>query len=464
MFVPYVSLTKAFVWDGSTHTEITRAVGGDYSAGETRDWNGTMLGGVAVFNNGVDVPQFWATASIGVRLANLTNWPAGLRAKVVRAFGPYLVAINITDGGASYPHLVEWSHPADPGSVPSSWDYTDPTKDAGRNDLPDVNSGVLVEMLPLQSAMYLYKENAIWRMTRIPGRFIFDFKTFLETVGVLAPRCVAATGDGLRHVVATQDDIIWHNGNTQGSILDRKQKKRLFNEIDTTNYRNSFMFDNPRYSEMYFCYPGPGQVHPDRALVMNYAKFPNWVLTEMDGVTFRNAYSGNIEAATNETWDSGSGSWDEDVEPWSSLIRRRVVLCSPSNTRFYNFDKSGTRDGAAFVATLQREGLSVIGKKRDGSPIVDHEVEKMIKRLWPKVSGGPIRIRIGMQQVVDGPTQWGEYGDFDPSAGVVWDPDIPMSGRATAIEFTSTPTSPNAAFRLDGYKVELEPLGSFHVV
>src|SRR4051812_32315763 len=56
----YTSLTKAYVYDGSSHTDITRAVGGNYGATGALDWNGTILGGIPILNNGIDVPQYWS--------------------------------------------------------------------------------------------------------------------------------------------------------------------------------------------------------------------------------------------------------------------------------------------------------------------------------------------------------------------------------------------------------------------
>src|SRR5678815_1969437 len=118
----YTSLAKAAVYDGTTHTDITRTVGGDYGATQTYQWNGTILGGIPILNNGIDVPQFWSPQTVATKLVALTNWPATYRTMVMRAFGPFLVAFNIQVAGTSFPHRVLWSHPADPGSVPASWD------------------------------------------------------------------------------------------------------------------------------------------------------------------------------------------------------------------------------------------------------------------------------------------------------------------------------------------------------
>ena len=206
----YTSLTKAYVYDGATHTDITRTVGGDYTAAATEDWNGTLLGGIPILNDGSDVPQFWATQSVGTKLANLTNWPAALRAKVIRAFGPFLVGFSLIDSGNALPHTAQWSHPAVPGAVPSSWDYTNTTLDAGRKDFPDVQSGILQDALPFGQTMFVYKESSTWKMRFIGGRFIFDFgeSAWLTTSGILAARCVCNTSDGTKQVVVTQDDII----------------------------------------------------------------------------------------------------------------------------------------------------------------------------------------------------------------------------------------------------------------
>lgn len=453
----WASLTRIYAYDGATHDNITRAVGGDYNAGETRNWNGTILGGIPIFNNGVDVPQFRANMTAGTKFADLTNWPGNLRARVIRAFGPYLMAFGLTEAAVVKPHTILWSHPADPGSIPSSWDSTDPTKDAGRKDLEDVNSGIIIDALPLSSAMYIYKGTATWRALTIGGRFIFDFKPFLTTSGILAPRCVALTGDGKKHCVVTQDDMIWHDGNRTISILDDRQRTRLFGEIDTLNFTNSFLFCNPLASEMWFCYPTQGNTNPNKALIWNYKEGgEKGVISFADGITFRNAAVGDIEGDSDELWSDGTDEWDEDTGPWSEFSRRRVVLAGADASKFYNMDKGSARDGVSFTQTLQREGLSIIGRKRTGQWIEDHQRRKLLGRLWPKVTGSSINIRLGSAELVDGPVTWGPSVLFDPTVKNAADND-PISGAALAIEFSNASKS----WRLDGYKMDLMLLGNF---
>lgn len=460
----YVSLTKGYVYDGSGHTNITRQtamVDVDYTAAETKNWNGTVLGGIPILNNNNDIPQYWATPSIATKLANLPHWDSNIRALCIRAVGPYLVALNITDGGSAFPHQVLWSHPADPGSVPSSWDFTDPAVDAGLNELPDVNSGIILDGLTLKGSLYIYKEGAVWRMTPIGGRYVFKFETMLETAGILAQRCVAATGDGKYHVFLSQDDLVRHNGVEAVGLLSARMKKTLFNKIDTTNFGTSFVFCNPTYDEIWVCYPSAGATHADSALIWNYKTGEFGACTEADGITFRNAQVGVTTKDDLETWDTAVGSWNTDIAAWSTLQRRRVLLCAPDSTKFLLLDEGALRDGVAFEGLLQRTGLSVLGRDRQGNWINDFEVWKLFSRVWMKLRGEPVEVRVGVQKLVDGDISWDAAKTFSPTSmsgpasGMTVDKIA--SGRALALEIRGT----GGFFSLDGYKVDVQPMGQF---
>lgn len=447
----YTSLTKAYAYDGTTHADITRD-SADYAASATQNWNKTIFGGIPILNNGTDVPQMWTPQTIATKLADLSNWPTSTRARIVRSFGPYLIAFNITESGSAFPHRVQWSHPADPGSVPSSWDYTDPTLDAGIKDLEDVQSGVIVDALPLQSTMFIYKQGSIWKMRTIGGRFIFSFETFVGTVGALAPRCVCVTGDGLKHVVVTQDNIVWHDGSTVQSILDDRMRNEVFSELDSSNFETSFLFCNPAYNEVWFCYPNQGATQPNVAIVWNYK---TGAITKHDGIAFRNAEVGDIENALDEDWDSDEEEWDDDDTLWSEISRHKVILAGTDATKIFVLDQGNLRDGVPFTGTLQREGLAVLGRKRNGEWIVDFEAVKMFRRLWPKIQGGEITVRVGSQMTVGGAISWSAPIIFRPDTQVTCDFN-PISGRALAIEFAS-----ESQWRMDGYKADIVKTGGF---
>jgi hypothetical protein len=459
----YTSLTKAYAYDGVTHAEITRTSGGNYGANATDNWNGVVFGGIPILNDGVDVPQAWiGTYSLALKLVALPNWPGTLRAAIMRNFGSYLIGFNIIDSGVNYPHLVQWSNPAQPGSVPTSWNYGDPTVEGGRKDLPDVNSGIILEAKQLQNTMFIYKERSIWKMTFIGGTFIFQFDTFLEDVGILAPRCVCMDITGTKHVVVTQDDIITHNGNTPESILTDRQRITLFNSINKDAAQVSFLFNNKAKDEIWFCYPEAGQLQVTRALIWN-AKGGKGAISYASGITFRNAILGDLQGVSAETWaDNPAEVWDTETGPWSQILRQKIVLCSPDNTKFYQLDSGTTRDGVTFAPVLQREDLGVIGMKRDGTLINDFKQMKMVDSVWPKIDGVPIRLRVGFRDVVKGPLTWQDYTTFNPASDLwvstIVNESLPGCGKAISIEFSNTTSDP---WRLDGYSMNIEVISPF---
>lgn len=448
----YASLHKILAYDGNSHFDITRTTdGATYSAPDAAALQGTILAGIPIINNGVDVPQFWGAYASATHMANLTNWPSTLRTKIIRSFGPYLLALNLTDNSVLKPNDVRWSAPANPGSLPPTWDITDVTQNAGQVSLPDVDSGQIVDGLQLQGKFYVYKENSCWRFRNIGGQFIFDEDAFLETIGLLSPRCVAITGDGQRHIFVGSDNIYSHDGNSAKPLLDKKTKRYLFNQIDVSNFTKSFLFVNAERNEAWFCYPGQGSSVPTRRLMINY----NTLATSEGDVDYQHAAIGTVQTSDSETWASVTGTWEDDTLPWNASQRRKLVLSKPTATKFEQFDLGASRDGATFTGLIQRTSLGVVGRNRKtGDWIEDFEVRKMCHRIWPKMSGGPVQIRMGGQDVPNGPVAWSAMQTFDPSTQKYC--DITSEGAALAIEISGT-----TSWKLDGYKLDLVTLGRF---
>ena len=135
VFWLYMGLAKGYtVQQSGTHSDITRAAG-DYTGAATDKWNGGVLGGIPVITNGVDAPQSWSPVSASQQLIDLPNWPANTSCRIIRPFKNFLVAFNITLSSTVSPYKIKWSNPADPGSVPSSWDHPDATKDPVYRDV-----------------------------------------------------------------------------------------------------------------------------------------------------------------------------------------------------------------------------------------------------------------------------------------------------------------------------------------
>lgn len=436
----YFSLTAAYVYEGGVHTLIGRAASA-YTATAYRQWNGCLLAGIPIFNNGIDKPQYWSTLSVGTRLVDLVNWTATLRAKIIRAFGPFLVALNLNDNGTLLPQSIQWSHPADPGTVPTSWDYTSATVDAGRTHLTDVKGGEIHDALLLGDILVIYKSNSTHTLRYVGGTNVMS-PSKLRDSGILAPRCACLIDSGTKHFVVSQDNALIHAGSqTVAYPWEAKNRRYLFNDMDTTNYVNAFAYDDPDFHEACFAYPSSGQTYPNKEIFFNY-KNGQQGFRDFDGTTVD---SGDYTDSTGTQWNNLSGSWDSQTSQWSTSSRRRLLYGAPALTKI--FAKNVGYAFGAFTPTvfLERTGLVLV---KDG---VEYTNRKLLKRIWPKYRGSAsLYVRLGAQEETDSTVTWQSRKLYDPAQKYL---DFEAVGRLPAVRFEVEGNMPG---QLEGYDLEFE--------
>jgi len=267
----YTGLAAVYAFDaGAASSDITRAAGA-YTGTVDDKWTATYLHGIGILNNGVDEPQVWKTPATATLLTDMNaevgTWTAGDSCRTIRAFGNYLVALDVTKSSTRHAQMVKWSHPAASGSMPSSWDETDATKDAGEQIISRT-PGALVDCLPLGNANILYKEDSVHAMNFIGGGFIFGFNELFDSFGLMAPDAVAAFPG--HHFVATFDDILVHNGVQAKSVIDSVNRRWLFNNIEFTAIQRSHVYHYKSRAEMWFNFVLDGGTTADMAYIYNY--------------------------------------------------------------------------------------------------------------------------------------------------------------------------------------------------
>lgn len=391
----YMSLTKAYaVSNAGTHYNITRAAG-DYTATADTKWTGGALTGFLIFNNANDVPQSW-NGDTGTAAANLANWNSNWKCKAIRPLRNFLVALNITKTSTTYPVMVKWSHAADPGTLPSSWDEADATKFAGEQDIGDAD-GVLVDLVPLSDLGVIYSTNSYHAMQYIGGTYVWRFTKLSGQAGALSQNCVVRYPGG--HLVLTQGDVVIHNGGEPTSIVESRIKRNLFNSLDTTNYARSFVVHNHGRSEVWICIPESGQSSCTKAYVWNYAQ-NSWGVRDLTTATCGN--DGPLAVSQAATWADLTGTWDTFTWTWDrgtiDPSKRRLVLGSVG-TKLYVVDSATSYDGSNPPMYVERTGLSL------GRP----DRVKLIKAIYPRVDaaqGMTLNVRIGGSLTADGPYTW----------------------------------------------------------
>jgi hypothetical protein len=455
--------SKVYAFNSATHSDISQA--GDYNVTNYRDWNGVVFQGTPIINPGSDVPQLWSSLNLGTDLVDLTNWPATYRAKVLGVYKNYLVALGLTEGSDVFPHRVRWSDVAGPGEVPGSWDDTDPSVDAGATELSDVDSGIIIDGLQLRDLYVIYKNESTWLMRFSGGTDVMEFADILHVSGILAPRCRSALvlpkrGDSgaatAVHFLHNGIDLGYFDGQDFSTVVYGTNKKFLVGDIDSVNYQNSFTFINKTADEAWFCYPQAGSVDPNVACVWNY---------QQNTVTFRDflgvhANSGPVESAGASTWATAMGTWaDAAGAVWQEGARRKTVVADRANTLFRQIDTGTAFNGTPISTFLERTGIAIDGQDRQGNPKVNFENRKIISRVWPKITGGRVRVSLGATDIIGNEPSYvtpdnGNIGIFTP--GTDQYVDVVNQGRLLALKFEGIDGD---HWELEGYDIDVAPLG-----
>jgi hypothetical protein len=448
----YASLTKIYavtITAGSpVHTNLTRQTAGndvDYAA-TANSWTSTVIGGIPILNAGnvVDVPQQWDLNTANNFVA-LSNWPASTYCKSMRSFRSFLVALNITKTSTNYPYMVKWSHPADPGAVPSSWDHTDPAVDAGEFDLAD-GYDQIIDGLALRDSLIIYKEHSVWRLDFTGGAFVHRAQKVLGMSGAMNRNCIVEI-DGY-HIVLTTNDIVIHDGNQSYSILDKMTRRWLFQHIDVDETHRCFVFKNPFYNEAFICFASVGASTCDTAIVYNYKD---------KTVSFRtlpnihHANYGQIDNSLTGSWAADSDPWSSDLTLWDGpdqVPNTSRVMLGSADTKLYMLDAASSFNGVAPEGYLERQGLSF------DSP----EQIKLVRSVRPRITGNvgdTVTVKIGSQ---NDPYETPTYTTMTHTIGSTVANNCLVAGRYISVRF-ETDTAYN--WRLDSYDLDVVTKGNW---
>jgi hypothetical protein len=427
----------------AVHTNLTRQTAGadvNYS-GTQNAWTSTTLSGIPILNPGniTDPPQRW-NLDIAGKFVALDNWPANTYCKVMRAYKNFLVALNVTKAGTNYGFMVKWSHPADPGSVPASWDPADATKDAGEIDLAE-GGDAIVDGLQLRDSFMIYKESSVWRMDFIGGSYVMRFQKVLGVSGAMNRNCIVEI-DGL-HFVLTGSDVVVHDGQSATSILDKQARRALFQDMDTSYTDRAFVFKNPFMNEVFVCYASIGSSVPDKALVWNYK---DRTVSYRTIPNLNHANYGTVDNTLNGSYDSDSDPVDSDLTLYNGpdfTPNAAKVLMASADAKLYMLDSSASFDGAMPAAYLERRGLSF------GEP----ESIKVVRGIRPRIvgsTGQTVSVQIGAS---DDPFTDPVYGaTMTHTIGSTISNDCFVSGRYIAVRFS---TGTGYQWRLDSYDLDV---------
>jgi len=462
----YPGSATAWATDGDAHAALNSA-GVAFSMSDNVGWNGGVIGGLAVINNGVDEPQVW-TPSLSNTLKPLqydgsagTTWAtasAGPLAQVIRPFKQFLVALDITENAVRNPRKIWWSHPAEPGTEPYTWDYNKTEYDAGQLELAETTD-LLVDCLPLRDDNIIYKTGSTWRMSYIGGNQIFRLRREFD-FGAISDRCIKGVYN--QHFVFGTDDVILHDMQSVNQVLKKKMRTWLFANIDPTNYVRSFVAANYPKSEMWICFPETGNDWCNKALIWNW-RDNTTTIRELSGISHigyglvdPSLESTSFDGDTGISFDADTGTFNEQAynPTLSKMLQAYPHATSP---KLLLTDSDNTFNGTNMTSYVQRSGLPLGRQGSDGKIHVDLSKIKFVKAIYPQIkaaNGTVISIYIGTQMEIGDTISWSPAYSF--TMGTDRKVDVRATARIISIKFE---TAGDVWWEMDTFGVEFDYRG-----
>lgn len=418
----------------------------DYTGGRDNRWSGGVLGGVLVMNNGVDVPQYLQT---GVnKLRPLPGWASTWRAAFMVPFKQFLLAFDINKTASRAegrnPHMMKWSVPAEPGTIPTSWDANDVTNIAGEVDIAETPD-LLVDALQLGDALIVYKQRSMYAVRYVGGQYVFQIQRIPGDSGMLARGCGVNTPRG--HVVLTAGDVVINTGQGVESIANGRIRQYIFNNLDSTHYARAFVTSNPQRNEVLICFPEVGETNCTKAAVWNWAD-NTWGMRTLNGVNY--GATGLIDDQAYTAWDQDGESWELDTTTWTenAYNPNEARLLFASDTAALAFDVSSSDDGVTqLTGSLERVGMDM----GDGTLV------KVLRAIYPRIEapqGSNVSIQFGASMLPNSEITWAAPVTFTPKVDIK--ADSFSSGRYLAVRLSAA-----TPWRMKTMTLDVEKSGSY---
>jgi hypothetical protein len=254
-----------------------------------------------------------------------------------------------------------------------------------------------------------------------------------------------------------QDDFVMFDGQSATSVVDRKVRKFITDELTSSQAaaKRAFTYVDKREQEAWYCIPTAGALWPNLAVVWNYRENTIALRELVSGTSMISA--GAVED-TSDVWDLDTATWDSDTSVWDELTFRASffspVASVPTANKIIEYDYSYQHDGVDFNSYLERTDIALIGKDRlTGEFKADLESRKLCDRVWIKMKPGsvPIDVKVGTQDRVGGTVTWGPTETFDPSTMQYLDRS--ENGLLLAIRFER---AMDGALDIEGFDMEIK--------
>lgn len=334
-----MSGTKLYGLVGTTMTDYTRAVGGDYAVetdqmAEFAEWGDKVIAVYGLSNGTTNVPQIITKSASN--FANLGGIPPEARhIGVVRNF----VVLGGIHDGTSRPNRIRWS------AIENEAGWTAGTD---QSDYQDLQSGGNIMRVVGGEYGTIFCETAIYRMTYVGHPLIFQFDETESGRGTISSGSVVNYGETSFYI--GRDGFYMHSGGKSTPIGVGKVNKTFFSDLDQNYLWKITSAIDPINTLVFWSYPGEG----NNGGLCNKIMVYNWSSNRWGGpiATQSELIYQAISAGVTLDGLSTAGYTDLDNLPYSLDSRSwqggSVVLSS-----FTDKHKLASFTGSALIANIE---------------------------------------------------------------------------------------------------------------
>lgn len=415
-------LNEVYVYDGTTHYNITRASGNYVLNEDISRWTGGTIAGIGFLCPGTeDYPQVWADFNPLTLLVDMTYDPTqapgartwadlNYRAYAMRSFKSTILALNVARGATVLPATVQWCDFLAPGDTEPDF-VPRTTNSAGEFPLTET-TGNIIDGAPLRDDFIIYKEDSAYRMSFTgDANDPFEFSRLPDYTRILNRNCIGVANEF--HILVSRDDVQVFDGNQFRSILEHRMREYYLTRLNADRQAQAFVAVLNSEMEVWICYPtteGGLTAVPTEAIVWNWHD-DTISITDLPGC--RDMDEGIIVEPQTDTFDDNGLTFDEDVLRFDQtpFELNRAFLVGAHGTSVSAFGDSNTEDGTPRECFAERAGLVLA----DGGGQSIQRVHTL-RTFKPYLqSTGPVQIRIGAQATPTGNINWEPFQTFDPN-------------------------------------------------
>lgn len=417
----------------------------------SKKYQATKINGYILVNNGRQKPFYVDIHSPLTPVKTYETWPDDLLCEVITSLEGILIGCGVINStGIFNKQLVIWSDVADPGTLPSNFEFANPASRAGFTTLE--GDEFAITAIPLENRIQLYRSFSIYDISFVGGNSVLAFSRRQLQPNLIARNAVApfrrshfGIGDGY---------FFEYNGFDIAPLGKDVVTDYFFKNVNQDQLDLVTVVYDSALDQIVVAYPEGDVTHCNRALLLDLQK-KIWKHRELDSVTSLGL--GFFPLPEDLV------AWEDLVPTWADWNETWIIDYNRSEKSSLVFGSPGglykiPNEGDPKEVTAQRLFIAFDGKDTAGSPDVKRELRKLFRECWPEVYG-LVRYRFGVSESTQGIFDWEDWETFDGNS--MQKTSHILAGKYVAIELSNNMGDQLTWFRFGGFTLTARGRGRY---